>query len=232
VSVRAANHAAMVELPALAWTVAGVRIAFSTIADGDLREPGVRTVWLERLGCPHPCQVPGQVHGVLIADADDPQADLSAADGLVSQDPRRAVGVFGADCPGLILIAPDALGAAHCGWRGTAAGIVEAVAGALAGRSRHPPAAWQAVIGPGISGPCYEVDGPVLEARAWPAQALTATRPGRAQLDLAAAIAADCRTAGITQVTTTGVCTACDPRLHSFRHQGKRLVQALVAWRC
>ena len=215
----------------LAWNLGPTRIVFSSVADGEVREPVGRAAWLDRIGCPLPCSVPGQVHGAVIADADDGQAELSQADGLVSRDPAKALGVFGADCPGLIVVAPDALGAAHCGWRGTAGGIVTALVAAMVRRSRHPPATWQALIGPGISGPRYEVDGPVLSARQWPAAALTRTVADRAQLDLAAAIAVDCAAAGLTAITRSRVCTADDPRLHSYRHQGKRLVQLLAVWR-
>lgn len=216
----------------LRWRLAGCTIAFSTAADGDLREPPRRAAWLAAQGCPHPCAVPAvQVHGTAIADLDAGDAPAEG-DGLLTADPGRAIGVFGADCPGLLLIAPDALAAAHCGWRGAAAGMAGRLAAALARRSAHPPARWRAFVGPGIAPARYEVDAPVLGARAWPAGSL---RPGRdaahAHLDLAAALLADCRAAGVVNAAACGVCTAGDPRLHSFRRHGRRLVQLLAVWR-
>jgi copper oxidase (laccase) domain-containing protein len=207
----------------------GIQLAYSTAADGDQRQAPLRQAWLGSLGLARPCVVPAQVHGALIADGDDPAA-LAGADGVVAARGGVVLGVFGADCPGLCLAAPDAFGLAHCGWRGTAAGIVASLAAALRRRSRHGPERWQAFIGPGIAGDRYEVDGPVLAARTWPAEATAPTRPGHAHLDLAAAIAADCRALGIVHLTASAVRTGRDPRLHSYRHRGPGLVQMLAAW--
>jgi hypothetical protein len=214
----------------LSWSLpGGVALAYSAAADGDVRERERRTAWLARAGCPWPCAVARQVHGALIAEADP--ARLAEADGLVTGDPRLALAVFGADCPGLALVAADALGVAHCGWRGTAAGIVAALVQALAQRSAAPPATWQAFIGPGIAGARYEVDAPVLSARAWPPAALTPTRPGHARLDLATAIADDLAQLGIGDIRQSGVCTAADAALRSHRRGDRGAVQALAVWR-
>jgi polyphenol oxidase len=179
--------------------------------------------------------VPRQVHGtkVVTVGPDGVPTDLLAqADGAVTGEAGVAVGAYGADCPGLVLATPDAVGIAHCGWRGTAGGMVAQLVTAVAGRSAVPRSSWSALIGPGISGAHYEVDAPVLTARTWPPVAVTpATRSGRAHLDLALALEADLQAAGITAVVRTGVCTATDPRLHSFRRRGPGLVQLLVAWR-
>lgn len=213
--------------PALSWRRGGVRIAWSQACDGDQRDPGLRSRFLARVGAPLPCLVPRQVHGAVVAGDGD---DLTLADGVVTGR-AVAVGAYGADCPGLLLVADDALAIAHCGWRGTAAGIVGQAVAALAQRSRQLPAAWQAFIGPGISGERYEVDDPVLNARIWPAPALRPTRPGRAFLDLATVIVSDLAAHGVRDVASSGVCTASDPRLHSHRRSGPGIVQLLVAWR-
>ncbi len=180
--------------------------------------------------------VPRQIHGLAVVtvgpEAVQPSL-LAQADGAVTGEPGVAVGAYGADCPGVVLATPDAVGVAHCGWRGTAGGMVDRLVTALAARSSTPRSSWWALIGPGISGAQYEVDAPVLTARVWPPAAVTpAARPGRAYLDLAVALEADLQAAGITAVVRTGVCTATDPRLHSFRRRGPGLVQLLVAWRC
>ncbi len=174
--------------------------------------------------------VPRQVHGVLVVAQDVP--DMSQADGVFSTDPQIAIGVYGADCPGVVIATPDTLGIAHCGWRGTAGGMVERLCSALEGVSKTPRSAWHALIGPGISGPRYEIDAPVLSAHAWPAAALAPSPTlGRAHLDLATVLDHDLRHAGIQAIQHSGVCTASDPRLHSFRHGGAGVVQLLVAWR-
>ncbi len=173
--------------------------------------------------------MPRQIHGISVADARD--ADLSQADGVVTGERGIALGAYGADCPGVVIAAPDAFGIAHCGWRGTAGGMVGALCAAVAARSRAPRAAWHAFIGPGISGPRYEVDAPVLSASAWPADAVAPSiRSGHAQLDLAAVLRHDLAAAGIPRVEASGICTCDDQRLHSYRHQGAGAVQLLMIW--
>jgi copper oxidase (laccase) domain-containing protein len=214
----------------LRWNLSpSVRLVFSEAADGDLSDRAAREAWLRRAGVPLPCAVPSQVHGSLVVAAD--AIVPPRADGLVTTDRALALGVFGADCPGLCIAADDALGVAHCGWRGTAAGIVARLVESMREISRQTPAQWRAFIGPGISGPEYEVDAPVLDARAWPPSALTARGNGRASLDLAEAIAVDLAACGIGSVLRAGACTRQDPRLHSYRWRGPGPTQLLVAWR-
>ena len=227
----------------LRWVLGGdVDVVYSCRDDGDMRSAEARDRFLARSGLRGPCAVLHQVHGATIMTRagaghlirqDEVGARLTppAADGQVGTDPDMAWGVFGADCPGLVLRSPDALGIAHCGWRGTAAGIVAQLVAAMAATSAHPVSSWSALIGPGISGPCYEVDAPVLAARSWPAQALMPSRPDHACLDLATALAADCQDCGVWDIQQTGICTHRDPRLHSYRHDGPGPIQLLVAQR-
>lgn len=217
--------------PSLHWTLPhGVRVAYSTVADGDQRERDQRHAWLASQGIPR-CVVPRQVHGTRIVQGDADATALALADGVVSSDPTLALGAFGADCPGLVLVAEDALGIAHCGWRGVANGIVGNLVAALRTVSASASGRWSAFIGPGISAPRYEVDQPVLSARSWPATAVTPGRPGHAWLDVAAAIAADLATHGVTSIQRSGICTLDDERLWSYRQRGAGQVQLLVASR-
>lgn len=213
----------------LRWKVGDVQLAFSTATDGDLREQPLRQAWLAKEGIDAPCHVVKQVHGKKIVVAGE---NLGRdADGLVSASRGLALGVFGADCPGICVVAPDAFGVAHCGWRGTAAGIVGSLVESLARLSEIPRSQWQAFIGPGIGSDEYEVDTPVISARTWPSGALRPTRAEHARLDIAIAIRADLAAAGVDRVTESGCCTATDPRLWSYRRRGSGLVQLLVAWR-
>lgn len=212
----------------LRWQLGDVAVAMSLAADGDLREAEARQNWCRRHGIPLPSVV-RQVHGVRVATpAHGPPAE---ADALASADPACALAVFGADCPPLVLAAPDALAVAHCGWRGTAAGIVAATATALARLSAAPPTTWHALVGPGVHPDDYEVDAPVLAGRRWPAGCLAAGRSGRAWLDLPGAVAADCRAAGIAAVARDPRTTSRHPRLRSHRRDGRGPPQLLVAWR-
>ncbi len=217
---------------ALTWSVGpGVRAAYSTVADGDQHDPTCRAAFFRRVGVPHPCAITWQVHGARVVQASRALAGREDADGLVSTAADLAVGAFGADCPGVVLAAPDAVAVAHCGWRGQVAGIAPSLVAALQTHSRHPPAMWHALVGPGISGARYEVDAAVLSARAWPATALAPARPGHAHLDLGQVLTADLQALGVGHITPSGVCTATHPDLHSYRQRGRGLVQLLVAWR-
>ena len=210
----------------LRWSLRDdVRIAMSLAAHGDLRLAEARTAWCQRFAIPEPATV-RQVHGCairVIADAGS-EGDGLAGDGA-------AIAVFGSDCPPLVLATGDALGVAHCGWRGTAAGIVEALAVALEARSAQPRSTWQVLVGPGVHADDYEIDAAVLAAHAWPASSLRPGRPGRAWLDLPIAIAGACTAAGIGAVARARQSTSRDPRLRSHRRDGPGFPQMLVAWR-
>ena len=208
----------------------GVTCCFSTAADGDLRDPLARGTWLRRVRGSERHAVVRQVHGAGIVTA-VPTAPLPDADGMVTSEVEVALIAFGADCPGLCIAAPDVLGIAHCGWRGTAAGIVGNLVAAVARRSRHPIACFGALIGPGIAADDYEVDAPVLDARPWPPASVRPGRDGHAWLDLTAAIHGDLSHCGISDIVTATERTSRDPRLWSYRRDGRGLVQGLAAWR-
>lgn len=212
----------------LRWDLGyGLQAAFSTANDGDQRDADRRTAWLASLGAPQPVAVPEQVHGAVVAVASP--GWQRGVDGLVLGPDVPAAVIFGADCPGLVLVGPRQVVVAHCGWRGVAAGMVATAVAAYRNAAGVPPVS--AFIGPGISGTLYEVDAPVLAAFAWPGHAVMPGRPGRAWLDLPIAIAELLADEGVSQVRVSGVCTASDHRLHSYRHQGPGLVQALAVWR-
>jgi copper oxidase (laccase) domain-containing protein len=215
----------------LRWSVGhGVVAAYSTAADGDCRQDGPRRSLLARWGGPADCIVAMQVHGTRVARVAPGQAP-GEADGLVTTAPA-ALGAFGADCPGLCIATPHALAVAHCGWRGTAGGIVHRLVEALEQAApQDPRARWRALVGPGIAGCDYQVDGPVIAARPWPPSALQDQGGGHALLDLAEAIACDLAALGIAQVARTQVNTRRDPRLHSHRGAGPGVPQLMAAWR-
>jgi polyphenol oxidase len=216
-------------LPRLRWRMGNVQLAFSTVEEGDQRHAALRQTWLKSLGLVVGV-VPRQIHGTKIVDAGDTQG-LLLADGVVSDDSAIALGVYGADCPGLCLVAGSIMGVAHCGWRGVAGGIVEKLFAEIARRTTIPVSDWCGFIGPGISTQNYEVDAPVLSARRWPTTAVIPGRPDHAWLNVADVIAHDLNHLGITHIMHSNVCTADDPRLWSYRKQGPGLVQALMAWR-
>src|SRR5262249_59542765 len=86
------------------------------------------------------------------------------ADALVTDRPGVALGVLAADCAPVLLADARAnvIGAAHAGWKGALAGVVDATIGAMErlGARRE---SLRAVIGPCIGRDSYEV-GPEFPA--------------------------------------------------------------------
>lgn len=107
-----------------------------------------------------------QVHGTDVAEVAEAwrPEDSPRVDGLVSRTPGIVLGVLAADCAPVLFADREAeiVGAAHAGWKGALAGILEATLAAMerlgARRTRIT-----AVIGPCIGFQSYEV-GPEFPA--------------------------------------------------------------------
>lgn len=164
------------------------------------------------------------VHVVTRANiAQHPQAD-----GLVTREPGIAIGVLTADC-GPILFADSShgvIGAAHAGWRGAFAGIIENTIAAMEelGADR---AAITACLGPSISQPNYEV-GPEFVERALDADAansrwfIPAERQGHFLFDLRSMSLARLERAGVKS-EMIDTCTYSDKaRFFSYRRTTHR----------
>jgi len=154
--------------------------------------------------------------------------DWPEADGLVTGATGAPLAVLGADCLPVLMWRRDTpvVGAAHAGWRGLVAGVLEATVAALG-----DPAATGVAIGPGIGPCCYPVSGEVRDR--------FATRFGRAVLageavDLAAAARRALVGAGVPDaaITTIATCTACEEaRFFSYRRDGAGTGrQAGIVW--
>lgn len=105
-----------------------------------------------------------QVHGIDVATVDVawPLGAGPRADAMVTDRPGVALGVITADCAPVLLEDRGAgvVGAAHAGWRGAVAGVLEATVAAMV-RLGARPGSVVAAIGPCIRHPSYEV-GPDL----------------------------------------------------------------------
>ena len=87
-------------------------------------------------------------------------------DALITNDPGTALVVFTADCTPILIHDPvtGAVGAAHAGWRGTAADIAGKTVRAMAEAFGCDPQNIRAAIGPNIGQCCFETDGEVPNA--------------------------------------------------------------------
>jgi purine-nucleoside/S-methyl-5'-thioadenosine phosphorylase / adenosine deaminase len=151
-----------------------------------------------------------------------------AADAMVTDRPGLALGIVTADCAPVLLadIEAGVIGAAHAGWRGAAAGILEATVaamqalGALVGRIH-------AAIGPSIRQPSYEV-GPdvrdaVLRHDAGNGRFFApGRRDGHWQFDLPGYCAGRLAAAGLAGVAAIEADTAADAR-RFFSHRRRTL---------
>lgn len=171
-----------------------------------------------------------QIHSAkaILVDAPWSVEGRPKVDGLVTRTPGLAIGVLTADCAPVLFCDPAAgvVGAAHSGWHGALAGILESTlavmeqAGARRGGIR-------AVVGPCISQQNYEVGAelrdPLLNQGDSNGRFFADGHGDRWQFDLAGYVAARLGAAGVGQVETLGRCTYGDAaRFYSYRRSRHR----------
>ena len=138
-------------------------------------------------------------------------------DGLVTNTPGLALTIFTADCTPLLFhdSVTGAVGAAHAGWRGTAAKIGEKVVQAMVANFGCKPENIRAAIGPNIGFCHFETDGDVPEAMVAAfgeeANRFIEQRGDKYFLDLKAINALCLRRAGLTHIEISADCTFCAP---------------------
>ncbi len=174
-----------------------------------------------------------QVHGPDVVAVTEPwlPGQGRKADAMVTARADVALAIVTADCAPVLFVDPAAnvVGAAHAGWRGAVAGVLEATiaamlaSGASAGRI-------VASIGPCIAQASYEV-GPDLReavlARAGEDAAFfkPGRRPDRWQFDLAGYCTARLRAAGVGHVAPMGLDTVTEEE-RFFSHRRRTLTNA------
>ncbi|PVX71742.1 peptidoglycan editing factor PgeF [Paraburkholderia unamae] len=124
-----------------------------------LAHAGVPAAWLK------------QIHGPVVVDAAEALAAARAgapleADASVTAEPGIACTVMVADCMPVLLCDGEgrAVGAAHAGWRGLAAGVIERTAQRVAALAGGTSADLHAYLGPAIGPTAFEVGADVRDA--------------------------------------------------------------------
>jgi len=209
------------------WPAAArVRALVTTRVFGDMASDEARQR-LRRLLPGEPAWL-RQVHGRAVVEADSIHG-IPEADASVSRTGGTVCAVFVADCMPVMLCdeAGSTVGIAHAGWRGLAAGVLEAVIQKM-GISSEKQLAW---LGPAIGPRVYEVGEDVRAAFAGPDSAFTATRRGHWYLDLYAVARQRLAARGVTRVYGGQFCTYSEAgRFHSFRRDRTAARMAAAIW--
>lgn len=199
--------------------------------------------------------IPRQVHGsavsVLPSDKSNCElcivnCELDKVDALVTNRPGVALCINTADCVPVLLADPEArvIAAAHCGWRGIVAPLLDNTVEAMT-RLGASPVRIRAAMGPSICPACFEV-GPEVAAQFKYCSVITRNDTHQSgseselqladyalrivncefqkpHIDLSAAITARLIGLGLQEanITPPPACSRCNPgRFFSARHSG------------
>lgn len=233
---------AMVEVPG----GGDVSVAFSERVDGDFAVASDQRALAGNRAAlaPWPWTWLDQVHGADVVVVSAPGQGAGArADASVTSVRGAVLSVQTADCVPVLFWASGSgssgspvVAAAHAGWRGLYAGVLEATVAAM----RDLGAAGIAArLGPTISASAYEFserDLTTMALRFGP-DVVAATADGRPALDMVAAVRSALGTCGVSElITTTAHCTATSstddglPRYFSHRARGDAGRQASAIW--
>lgn len=182
-----------------------------------------------------------QVHGVeVLRCASTPEDNglgvldaVGEADASIARDPGVVLAILTADCLPVLFAAADGseVAAAHAGWRGLAAGVLEATVDAM----RSAPDEIIAWLGPAAGPQTYEIGIDVFDTfvsrDAGAARHFVATRPGHWRVDLFGLARDRLAAAGVTRVFGGNICTISEPaRFFSHRRDGRSGRMASLIW--
>lgn len=182
-----------------------------------------------------------QVHGIDVLPCSDAAENGGAgvldavgeADASIARDPGVVLAILTADCLPVLFSAIDGseIAAAHAGWRGLAAGVLEATVAAMHSASGDV-IAW---LGPAAGPQAYEVGVEVYDTfvsqRADAARHFVATRPGHWRVDLFGLARDRLAAAGVVRTFGGDVCTISEPaRFFSHRRDGRSGRMASLIW--
>jgi YfiH family protein len=173
-----------------------------------------------------------QVHGIDVVDAAAAAAG-AVADASHTRKRDIVLAVLTADCLPVFLCDRDgtAVGLAHAGWRGLAAGVIESTVRAM----RMPADRLLAHLGPAIGAQVYEVGDDVrrafIDQDAQCAEAFRANGPGHWFVDMAELARRRLRALGVTEITGGDRCTYRESDMFfSYRRDGVTGRMASLLW--
>ena len=162
--------------------------------------------------------------------------DYPESDAIVTNDPGTALMIYTADCTPMLFQDPvtGAVGAAHAGWRGTAAQIGAKTIAAMVSNFGCKPENIRCAIGPNIGQCHFETDADVpralLEAYGAEAEEFILPRGEKFYVNLKEINALSLRRAGACCIEISDACTMCRPdRFWSHRYtRGQRGSQGAI----
>jgi polyphenol oxidase len=185
-----------------------------------------------------PTRYLSQVHGARVATLTHAVTASCEADAAITIEPGLACTMMVADCMPVLLAAPATrgVGAAHAGWRGLAAGVLEATVQALCEAATCEPNELSVWLGPCIGPRRFEVGADVQGAFGPAAARHFTARPRpdgspRWLADLPALARDRLKAAGVLQISGGTWCTVEDPsRFFSFRRDRATGRMAAAVW--
>lgn len=179
-----------------------------------------------------------QVHGtdVFVVGRDADRGAPPIADAVVTTHSNRPCAVLVADCLPILFCdeAGTAVAAAHAGWRGLAAGVIERTVAAMPVLPRNLMA-W---LGPAIGPGAFEVGQDVVNAfcgtdvNADPAFTAIPQREGKFLADIFLLARQRLARAGVAKIYGGGFCTVTSTdQFFSYRRDGQTGRMAAVIWR-
>ncbi len=184
------------------------------------------------LALPSPPRWLRQVHGVAVVR--DPGFDEPAADAAVTAAAGTVLAILTADCLPVVFSALDGseIAAAHAGWRGLCAGVLEATVAAM----HTPPEQLVAWLGPCAGAQAYEIGTEVFDAftaRDGRAHlAFVPTRLNHWRVNLPMLARQRLLDAGVCNVFGGEACTISEPqRFFSHRRDARSGRIATLVWK-
>jgi YfiH family protein len=177
-----------------------------------------------------------QVHGTRVArlvSTEQDKNEVRESDASVASEAGVVCAVMAADCLPVLFCddAGTAVGAAHAGWRGLAAGVLEATVRAM-GQPGDRLMAWMgAAIGPDSFEVGAEVREAFMQVETQAHAAFRAHKPGKFMCDLYRLARMRLARAGVRHVYGGGFCTWSETgRFFSYRREQKSGRMGAFVW--
>ncbi|MFW6136900.1 MAG: peptidoglycan editing factor PgeF [Candidatus Aminicenantaceae bacterium] len=165
-----------------------------------------------------------QIHSDIIIRLETVPDKPPAGDACITPVPGLMLLVQTADCLPVLLVDPvrRVIGAAHCGWKGTALGLAAKLAGRMEDEFGSRKENLMAALGPCIGARCYQVGEEVREAFQANGQGESGfvSAGDTLFLDLKKANRDQLVNTGVTCIFSLEGCTFSQPDMYSYRRNG------------